>query len=71
MAELWRVIPKGATKPTGVTFETREALDKSLAELHELARNKTLTPGTRMAAHKITQGRIEVAANVVWVEVND
>lgn len=67
MAEIWRVIPANGMSPTQ-PFTDRESLDRTMAFWRKTAEDRTRRPSERAAARALMLGRIQVAANVTWVD---
>lgn len=69
MAEIWRVVPADAAPSQ--PFTSRESLDNAIAYWRKTALNPYEKMGLRQVARALAQGTVQVAAEVVWVDVND
>jgi hypothetical protein len=73
MAELWRVIPEGIRADDGkiYPFTSKEVLDKAMHSWGAIALDASQPDIVRRAAKRLIRGRIQVAARIEWVDVDD
>lgn len=67
MAELWRLTPQGSVRSE--VFTTREALDRIMLRMGQIALDKTAEPKLRAAAKRALNGKVEVAVTIEWADV--